>query len=192
VGILERHFYSSSSGKEEWLSKKSDNTLGFTMRGGGIVTESGRGPRLMGESIAIPTDRCLCGRKRKSLDISGGEQVAVTEQRGEVQNVYSRTVVVLTSQRDSCETRVDACRRVWRNSVNMVVVGYCELSKMLRMVKNVFLCDECCMCQIVLQNYIILRRLPCDGKKKRIVRDGSKYGLVIFGVSYHNYNVCKQ
>ncbi len=144
------------------------------------------GMQLTGEIIARTADRCLCGRMRKSAAASGGEQVVVTGQRGKLQNVYSRTVASVISQRDSSGTRADACRRVRWKSVNTQSGGYSEPIKMPCMWKNVISRGAYCMCEIVLQNSKILRRPPCVGKKKWEVRDGSKYGLVIASAPYFN------
>ncbi len=181
VGLLERYIHSPCSGKKECVSRNAVDTLGHMMGGGRIDAVGG-----MDGINAVTADRCLCGRKRKSLAVCGGEQVAALGQRDKVQNVYSRTVAGLTSRRDSCGTRGEACRRVCWNSANIVFDGYCELFKLMRLLKNVIHCDVYCMCEIVLQNSIILRRSPCDEKKKWKVRDGSKYGLLTFRASYFN------
>jgi hypothetical protein len=177
VGLPERHIHSPCSGKEECVSRKADDMMG----GGRIFAVGG-----MDGIIAATADRCLCGRKRKASAVCGGEQVAALEQRDKVQNVYSRSVAGLTSRRDSCVTRCEACRRICWSSANIVFDGYCVLCKLMRLLKNVIHCDVYCMHEIVLQNSIILRRSPCDGKKEWKVRDGSKYGLLTFRASCLN------
>jgi hypothetical protein len=184
VGSFERYIYSSSGGKEECVNRKHNNNI-VDMLGGGIMCiESGGGLQFTGGIIARTADRCLCGRVRKSAAASGGEQVVVTGQRGKVQNVYSRTVASVISQRDSSGTRADACRRMRWKYVSTQFGGYSEPIKMPCMWKTVISRDVYCMCEIVLQNSKILRRPPCVGKKKWEVRDGSKYGMVIASASY--------
>ncbi len=123
---------------------------------------------------------------RKSAVARGGEQVVGTGQRGKSQNVYSRTVTMAISQRDSGGTRADACRRVRWKCASTQFDGYSEQIRMPCMWKNVISRCAYCMCEIVLQSSKILRRPPCVGKKKWKVRDGSKYGLVIASASYFN------